>query len=63
VGIYPPHDLETTYQTRRNIVMLYCNSVVEASEVALVVKPPHYPYMQFFTSSIPLASTERTWTT
>ena len=43
--------------------MLYRGSVVEAGDVALVVKHPYYPYTQFFTSSIPLASTERTWTT
>jgi ABC-type dipeptide/oligopeptide/nickel transport system ATPase component len=63
VGLYLPHDLATAYQTSRNIVMLYRGSVVEAGDVALVVKHPYYPYTQFFTSSIPLASTERTWTT
>jgi len=60
VGLSLPHDLATTYQTSGNIVVLYRGSVVEASDAALLVQPPHYPHTQFFMSSIPLASAERT---
>ncbi|MBI3458350.1 MAG: ABC transporter ATP-binding protein [Candidatus Rokubacteria bacterium] len=61
--IYITHDLATAYQISENIVVLYRGSVVEAGDVELVVKHPQHPYTQLLISSVPLASTERTWTT
>jgi oligopeptide/dipeptide ABC transporter ATP-binding protein len=61
--IYITHDLATAYQISDNIVVLYRGAVAEAGNVDLVVKQPHHPYTQLLISSIPLASTERTWTT
>jgi oligopeptide/dipeptide ABC transporter ATP-binding protein len=60
--IYITHDLATAYQISENIVVLYRGSVAEAGDVELVVKQPRHPYTQLLISSIPVASTERTWT-
>ena len=61
--VYITHDLATAYQISENIVVLYRGSTVEAGDVELVVKHPLHPYTQLLISSIPLVSTERTWTT
>ena len=60
--IYITHDLATAYQISDNVVVLYRGSVAEAGDVELVVKHPQHPYTQLLISSIPLVSTERTWT-
>jgi oligopeptide/dipeptide ABC transporter ATP-binding protein len=60
--VYITHDLATAYQISDNIVVLYRGSVVEAGDVELVVKQPQHPYTQLLIASIPLASSERTWT-
>jgi peptide/nickel transport system ATP-binding protein len=59
--VYITHDLATAYQISDNIVVLYRGSVVEAGDVELVVKQPQHPYTQLLIASIPLASSERTW--
>ena len=61
--IYITHDLATAYQISDNVVVLYRGAVAEAGDVELVVKHPRHPYTQLLIASIPLASTERTWTT
>lgn len=61
--IYITHDLATAYQISDNVVVLYRGAVAEAGDVELVVKQPRHPYTQLLIASIPLASTERTWTT
>src|SRR5262249_567560 len=61
--VYITHDLATAYQISDNAVVLYRGSVAEAGDVELVVKDPRHPYTQLLISSIPLAGTERTWTT
>ena len=61
--IYITHDLATAYQISENLVVLYRGSVAEVGDVELVVKRPSHPYTQLLISSIPLASTERTWAT
>ena len=42
--------------------MLYRGVVAEAGDVEAVIKRPRHPYTQLLISSIPLVSTERTWT-
>jgi len=61
--IYITHDLATAYQISEHIVVLYRGSVAEVGDVERVVKRPQHPYTQLLISSIPLASTERTWAT
>jgi oligopeptide/dipeptide ABC transporter ATP-binding protein len=61
--VYITHDLATAYQISENIVVLYRGAVAEAGDVELVVKRPSHPYTQLLSSSIPLASAERTWAT
>ena len=61
--IYITHDLTTAYQISDHVVVLYRGVVAEAGEAELVVKQPQHPYTQLLISSIPLVSTERTWTT
>ncbi len=60
--VYITHDLATAYQISDHVVVLYRGVVVEAGEAELVVKQPQHPYTQLLISSIPLVSTERTWT-
>jgi peptide/nickel transport system ATP-binding protein len=59
--VYITHDLATAYQISGNIVVLYRGAVVEAGDVELVVKRPQHPYTQLLIASVPLPSTERTW--
>jgi peptide/nickel transport system ATP-binding protein len=61
--IYITHDLATAYQISDNIIVLYRGAVVEAGAVDLVVKQPQHPYTQQLLSSIPMANSERTWST
>jgi peptide/nickel transport system ATP-binding protein len=59
--LYITHDLATAYQIADAILVLYRASVVEAGDVALVVKAPSHPYTQLLIGSIPRVGTVRDW--
>jgi oligopeptide/dipeptide ABC transporter ATP-binding protein len=60
--VYITHDLATAYQISDQVIVLYRGAVAEVGDAELVVKNPQHPYTQLLISSIPLVSTERTWT-
>ena len=60
--LYITHDLTTAYQISDQIIVLYRGAVAEVGDAELVVKHPQHPYTQLLIQSIPLVSTERTWT-
>jgi peptide/nickel transport system ATP-binding protein len=59
--LYITHDLTTAYHVSNEIIVLYKGSVMEAGEVASVVKTPHHPYTRLLIDSIPWPDVNLQW--
>ncbi len=59
--IYITHDLTTAYHLSQSIIVLYRGAVMEAGEVAAVIKQPQHPYTQLLVDSIPWPDLDRRW--
>jgi peptide/nickel transport system ATP-binding protein len=59
--LYITHDLTTAYHIGRQIMVLYRGSVMEAGEVAALVRDPLHPYTRLLIDSVPWPDPHRRW--